>query len=191
MSVEIGDALEAQAAALESQAVVLRAMAKSMRATAPAVNSHQPSALFKTSVRMPKRVRWPCGMGGGRSYRDELAAAHARIAQLEEERGHAGSARTTEIAALERERAGLVTTHEPQDVWRKLVWFFIAFWATAVAFLIDGDYIFGSLAVAGPFLIGKIWQRVLMGDAERAARQLVLVDARIAELRAAESARPT
>jgi hypothetical protein len=122
------------------------------------------------------------------AYRDELEAAHARIARLEgllAEQTH-GDARARQIAALLRERAAVASATEPPDVWPKLVWFFVVFWVAAIAFLIDGDGIVGILALVTPAVIGVVAQRVLNASAAAALKQVELIDERLAKLEKGE-----
>jgi hypothetical protein len=118
------------------------------------------------------------------AYRDELEAAHARIARLEGVLAEQtdGDARARRIAALLRERAAVAEATEPPDVWPKLVWLFVVFWVVGIAFLIDHDWIFGTLALVSPFVMGLVAQRVLNANAAAALRQVELIDERLAEL---------
>jgi len=125
-------------------------------------------------------------MSGGDAYRDDLAAAQARIANLEKlvaaDRGASAQART--VAALLAERARIVGGVEPPHVWSRLRYFFVVFGVVAIAFAADHDWLFASLAVAAPFLMGFIGQRFVVSNAAASARQLALIDERLRAIEA-------
>jgi hypothetical protein len=117
------------------------------------------------------------------AYRNELAAAQARIAQLEKvvrERS-AADAKASTIAALLRERARAVEAVEPRNVWAMLRWSFVVFGVVALAFVVDGDWLFGGLAAVAPALMGLVGQRIADANAAAASRQIALIDERLAE----------
>jgi len=122
------------------------------------------------------------------AYRDELAAANARIAQLEQIVAAQGSdgVRQKRIAALVRERGMALQSTEPPNVWRMLRWMFIVFPCTGVAFVVDRDWVVGGLAIVLPFVIGSVGQRIANGNAAAAQRQVALIDAQIGQLEKTE-----
>ena len=117
------------------------------------------------------------------AYRNELAAAQARIEQLEKivrERS-ANDAKASTIAALLRERARAVEAVEPRNVWTMLKWSYVVFGVTALAFVVDGDWVFGGLALVAPAAMGLVGQRIADANAAAATRQIALIDDRLAE----------
>jgi hypothetical protein len=118
------------------------------------------------------------------AYRNELAAAQARISQLEKivrERS-ANDAKASTIAALLRERARAVENVEPRNAWAWLKWRFLIFGVVAIGFVVDGDWLFGGLALVAPFVMGLVGQRMADANAAAASRQVALIDERLAEL---------
>jgi hypothetical protein len=118
-------------------------------------------------------------MSGEREYRDALAAAHERIAQLE--RPHVG-VQAALLAALYRERAGVVQATKPRKVWSTLRLAFVVFWGAAIALAFDRHWLEAAVASISPVIAGLVGQRISTANAHGAGRQLALVEARIAEL---------
>lgn len=124
------------------------------------------------------------------AYRDALAAAHARIEQLERE-AKASDPRAARLASLLRERARVVTELEPVNRWPwVLKRFSIPCAVVAIAFAVDRDWILLPVVIALPFALAAVAQAISNGSAKAAAKQLELLDAAIAkeEQRAASAA---
>jgi hypothetical protein len=83
-------------------------------------------------------------------YRDELAAAHARIAALEKNANANGriSAAAARLAALQRERMHLTAasdSEQPMQV--RPIWVHVVLLSVGVAFLRDRDWVLACMAV--------------------------------------------
>ena len=121
------------------------------------------------------------------AYRDELAAAHERIADLERERAAsiAPTREAAKLAALERERRSVLAELESPmgGLGSVLGWkFYIPFVGVAVAFLLDGDPLFASLAVGAAFFLHWVARKVVTSNRRNAERHLALLEAEIARL---------
>jgi hypothetical protein len=125
-------------------------------------------------------------MGGEGTYRDELAAAQARIETLERQVAESSEvgARARTIAALLRERAGVAAAIRPVHVWPRLWWMFVVLWVAGGVLAAEGDWVFGGLALLAPLLVGFVGQAIVRSNAAAAVRQIALIDARLAELQA-------
>jgi len=122
-------------------------------------------------------------------HRDPLEAAHARIAELElvvaEQRTRDAASST--LVALQRERASAVERMKPPNVWSMLRYVFVVFPVVALGLAYDGDWILAVVAVVAPFAMAVLGQSFARGNAAAAARQVALIDERLAELTAANA----
>ena len=130
-------------------------------------------------------------MSAGNGYRDDLVAAQQRIAELERRVASSlgTSAVAARLAALVRERAAVVAATKPRSVWRMLVWIFVVFFGVAIAFAHDGAWVFAGLAVAAPFGVGVVGQRISNANVKAAIQQLALIDQEIAAIEQGTAAR--
>ena len=121
------------------------------------------------------------------TYRDDLAAAHERIAELEKERAEAvvPTREAARLAALEREKRHVLAELEAGDggLGWVLGWpFYVPFGLGAIAFLLDGDPIFAGLAVVSAVFIRWVAKKMLASSRANARRHLEQLDAEIARL---------
>jgi hypothetical protein len=120
------------------------------------------------------------------AYRDALAAAHERIAQLEilTAASRQTHAKAATLAALRRERARVADGVVPHDDWQPMVAkrILLPLGVLSLVFVFQGDWVFSSLGVF--FGVGT-WFGVgafVRSSATASARQLALVDAEIATI---------
>jgi hypothetical protein len=125
-------------------------------------------------------------------HRDALAAAHARIAELErivaERRGQDADSRA--VAALLRERAAAAQGTTPRNVWMMLRYVFVVFPIVAITLAVDHDWVLAAVALIAPFAMALVGQSAARGSAEAAARQVALIDERLAEIEKRAQAGP-
>ena len=121
------------------------------------------------------------------TYRDDLAAAHERIADLERERAEskAPTREAARLAALERERRHVLAELEAPGagLGSVLGWkFYLPFGAGAVAFLLDGDPLFAVLAIVAGVFLRWIAQKIVASNRASSERHLAQLEAEIARL---------
>jgi hypothetical protein len=117
-------------------------------------------------------------------YRDDLAAARERIADLERRLADLGSqdARARRLAALVRERTHVDARREAPSVWRRMGWLFVVFAGVGAVFLVRGDLVLGVLALLAPVGMGVGATRLYAAETDAARRQRTLLDQEIAAL---------
>jgi hypothetical protein len=123
-------------------------------------------------------------MTGRDPHRDPLEAAHARIAELErvvaEQSGQDAESRA--IAALQRERASALERTTPPNVWSMLRYMFVVFPVVAIGLAYDRDWLLAVVALLAPFAMAVGGQSFARSNAAGAARQVALIDERLAEI---------
>lgn len=121
-------------------------------------------------------------------YRDALAAAQARIAVLEQDTSlsRGDKTRIARLASLTREREGIVSTAQTEDVPRIfLAKIGVPCAIVALVFAIDAHWIGALLAMAIVPLVWFVVRAVKTSSAEQSARHLAAIDAEISEIEAA------
>ncbi|HEY1691050.1 MAG TPA: hypothetical protein VGG39_02745 [Polyangiaceae bacterium] len=121
-------------------------------------------------------------------YRDELAAARARIADLERRLADLGSqdARARRLAALVRERTHVDARLEVPGVWPRMVWLFVVFAGVGAVLLFRGDLVLGVFSLVAPVAMGVGATRFFAAETDAARRQRTLVEQEIAALERGE-----
>jgi hypothetical protein len=122
---------------------------------------------------------------GPDAYRDELAAAQARIAELERvvAAQSASEAQARQITALlrERDRASAVP---PRSILGVFIWMIVCVVAigAAIACAVDHDWVVTILAIGAPGVLWLVDRRLAASNAAAAKRQVALIDERLAKM---------